>query len=74
MKNPLYVFLVLGNCAFVFNSGGGGFWVPFYLEEYFGVEPYVAIALTGGVTLICGTASIILGSYFVDKKVKKERI
>ena len=74
--NPIYICIVLGQCAYVFTVGGLAFWVRYsqgnnYLVVRFAVEPADAVVLFGLVTVGCGLFGTLLGSVVLDYILKK---
>ena len=68
-KNPVFVTLVMGNTAYIFMIGGLSYWGPYLLEDYYGFGNLASVFLMGGITLLSGTVSVIIGSNLVDKRV-----
>mmetsp|Transcript_1221 Transcript_1221/g.1950 ORF Transcript_1221/g.1950 Transcript_1221/m.1950 type:complete len:346 (+) Transcript_1221:119-1156(+) len=72
LKTPVLVFLSLGCSAVTFTASGFGFWSVYYLNHYYGLPTDQAGYITGVVIVICGFGGVILGSAFLDKKLKSQ--
>lgn len=67
LKNPLFLFLALGYASYAFTIGGLGFWAITFVEGYYDVSPTTATMSVGGISLITGLGSAILGSFIADR-------
>ena len=66
-RNPLFMFLSLGYASYAFTIGGLGFWAISFVEGYYNVDPGTATMSIGGITLITGVFSAVIGSILADR-------
>ena len=66
VSNSTYIWLCLGQAAFVFTAGAVAFWGTHFQVEHFGVSPLKAALVLGGVVVICGLVATLLGSTLAD--------
>jgi MFS family permease len=67
---PLYVFIVLGQCAYTFALGGFGFWAADYVASRYDVEPGQAARTFGLVTVVGGFVGTLVGGWLGDRGMK----
>lgn len=65
IKTRSYVFNVLAQTAMTFALGGLAFWTPAYLE--FRHQPSSATAVFGGITVVAGLTSTLIGGFLADR-------
>ncbi|MDP9254475.1 MAG: MFS transporter, partial [Verrucomicrobiota bacterium] len=64
-RTPSYVFNTLAQTAMTFAIGGLGFWMPAYLQ--FRHQPPSALPIFGGIIVIAGLISTLLGGFVADR-------
>jgi MFS transporter, Spinster family, sphingosine-1-phosphate transporter len=64
-RTPSYVFNTLAQTAMTFAIGGLGFWMPAYLQ--FRQQPPAALTIFGGIIVIAGLISTLLGGFVADR-------
>jgi MFS family permease len=71
LKNKPYVILVLGFATYSFTYGGWVFWSTDFIVTMYGISAgYISIIL-GSISLIFGLSGALVGSYFLDRRMKK---
>jgi predicted MFS family arabinose efflux permease len=71
LKNGLFIFTVLGYCAYTFTLGGIAHWIPTYIQRYFLLSEMQANAYFGGIAVFSGISGTLLGGYLGDMLSKK---
>jgi MFS family permease len=64
---PVYVWTVLGLCAFVFALGGFAVWAPKYVHARYGVEQGQASATFGMLLILGGALGTVIGGWLGDR-------
>lgn len=64
-RTPSYVLNLVAQTAMTFALGGLAFWMPAYLE--FRHQPPGAITIFGGITVVAGLISTLLGGVVADR-------
>lgn len=64
-RTPSYVFNTSAQTAMTFALGGLGFWMPAYLQ--FRQQPAAALTIFGGIVVIAGLISTLLGGFVADR-------
>lgn len=64
-----YVFNCLAQTAMTFALGGLAFWTPAYLQ--FRHQPHSSIVIFGGITVVAGLVSTLLGGVVADRLRKR---
>jgi len=70
VSNSTYIWLCLGQAAFVFTAGAVAFWGTDFQVKHFGVTPLRAALVLGGVVIICGLVATLLGSAVADSLLR----
>ncbi len=70
---PLYVWTVLGYCAYSFAIGGFAHWAPTYLHVRYGADAGPAAATFGAITVVGGAIGTFLGGWLGDRAGRAER-
>lgn len=65
-SNATYVWLCLGQAAFMFTAGALGFWGADFQVDHFGVSPLTAALVLSGIVVLAGLVATLLGSVFAD--------
>lgn len=73
IKVPVFDIICLGYGAFCFTTGSIAFWGPDFIKSHYTVNPVVGVIVLGLVTVICGLAGTLLGSYYLDRAMKHEQ-
>lgn len=60
--NRVFVSIGFGYGAFTFLVGGMSVWAPDYLEEYYSLNHDAAVFAFGGITVVTGVVSTVIGS------------
>lgn len=71
LHNRCYVFLVLGYATYAFSYGGWQFWSTDFLIEVYGLSAANASYVLAFITFFFGVSGPLIGSYFLDKRMKK---
>ena len=70
LANPTYVWLSLGEAAFMFTAGAVGFWGADFQVDHFGADPLTAALVLGGIVVFAGLLGTLLGSILADCLLK----
>jgi len=70
LRNSTYVWLCLGQAAFMFTAGAVAFWGTDFQVDHFGVSPLVAALVLGGIAVFAGLVATLLGSILADRLLK----
>jgi MFS family permease len=69
-RNRSFVFNCLAQTAMTFALGGLAFWMSDYLS-FRGQSPQVAVPIFGGITVVAGLISTLLGGFIADRLRKR---
>ena len=69
-KRRVFVLISLGYGGYAFTVGGLNFWGPDYQESFYDIPSFQASMVLGGLTVICGFAATIIGSVYMDKRLR----
>jgi MFS family permease len=67
MKNPLYVYVVLGYSAQTFTTGAIAYYGVEYVEKNLGMSVAMASGAVGGMTVFVGIFGTAFGGWFLDR-------
>ena len=70
LANPTYMWLCLGEAAFVFTAASVGFWGADFQVDHFGADPLTAALVLGGIVVFAGLLGTLLGSILADCLLK----
>jgi len=65
LQTRSYVFNIFAQTAMTFALGGLAFWAPAYLQ--FRHQPASATAIFGGITIVAGVVSTLVGGFLADR-------
>ena len=65
LQTRSYVFNIFAQTAMTFALGGLAFWAPAYLQ--FRRQPASATAIFGGITVVAGVVSTLVGGFLADR-------
>jgi MFS family permease len=71
LKNKAYLTAILGYAAVTFALGGISFWMPSFLNRMDGRDVGAAGTIMGGITVVCGLGSTLLGGWWANSWSKK---
>jgi MFS family permease len=71
LKNKAYLTAILGYAAVTFSLGGISFWMPSFLHRMDGRDIGAAGTIMGGITVVCGLGSTLLGGLLANWWSKK---
>ena len=66
LSNATFMWLSLGQAAFMFTAGALSFWGTDFQVDHFGVSPLTAALVLGGIIVLGGLVASLLGSVFND--------
>ena len=66
LKNPVFMFLVLGQGVCMFTTGGISFWGVDYFENYYGLDSSKAVIYFSGICVVAGIGGTFIGSSILD--------
>jgi MFS family permease len=72
-RNTTYIYTVLGYIAYTFVVGGVSFWMPSYLLRVYHLQASTANMIFGGVTVVGGLVGTLVGGYWADRWLKKDK-
>jgi len=70
LRNRSFVFNCLAQTAMTFALGGLAFWMSDYLS-FRGQSPQIAVPIFGGITVVAGLISTLLGGFVADRLRKR---
>ena len=70
LRNRSFVFNCLAQTAMTFALGGLAFWMSDYLS-FRGQSPQIAVPIFGGITVVAGLMSTLLGGFVADRLRKR---
>jgi len=70
LRNRSFVFNCLAQTAMTFALGGLAFWMSDYLS-FRGQSPQIAVPIFGGITVVAGLISTLLGGFIADRLRKR---
>jgi MFS family permease len=71
LKNKAYLAAILGYAAVTFSLGGISFWMPSFLHRVDGRDLGQAGTIMGGIVVVCGLGSTLVGGAFASWWSKK---
>jgi MFS family permease len=71
LTNKAYLTSILGYAAVTFSLGGISFWMPSFLHRMDGRDIGAAGTIMGGITVVCGLGSTLLGGLLANWWSKK---
>jgi|SRR6185312_1988886 len=71
LTNKAYLAAIMGYAAVTFSLGGISFWMPAFLQRFDGREIGPAGTIMGGITVVCGLGSTLIGGAVANWWSKK---
>ncbi len=71
LSNKAYLGAILGYAAVTFSLGGISFWMPSFLHRVNGRDLGAAGTIMGGITVVCGLGSTLVGGWWANRWSKK---